>query len=260
MNLDPFGITMLHPTAGREWFSSWANGRRRYFDHRAWDPCDPEFEVRGLRPYTVEIDGAGVVRMAGEQPRLYVYDRDPAGRKWGNVEVTFYARRIAEDVTVADKQGFIAGARSEHQVGDDPCRAVAYYGRMMYDRKMNFKKELGHPYYSAPLPDDTAARWPEAELPCGRWIGYKFVVRGGAAGTPVRLALYRDLAEGAGGGAWEELAAAADAGDWPVPGTRARCAYPDTRVLAEPATAVFIRNSQATAEYRQFSIREIDAG
>ena len=137
---DRFGVEMLHPTVpgGREWCCKWDNGRARALASVGTDPDDPEFHLRGTAG-ALAIDGRGVARLSGVGPRMYVYDRGPT---WGNVEVTFYARRVAE-FAFKSSQGFVVGARSEHQDADaDPCNARTYYGRLLYDGRANFQKEL----------------------------------------------------------------------------------------------------------------------
>ena len=147
VRLDRFGIEMLHPTAegGRVWTSSWDNGQPRTMSSGHRDPQDSAFVARGSSTL-IKIDGNGVARMSGIQPRMYVYEQN---RTWDNVEVTFYAKRIRE-TTSHNSQGFIVGARSEHQLATDllPCPGYAYYGRMHYSGRINFIKELSHPKYS----------------------------------------------------------------------------------------------------------------
>jgi hypothetical protein len=255
MDTDEFGIARLYPTAGAEWASKWHAGGPRAVRGRHGEPGDlNRCEVRGVGP-VVEIDGAGVARVSGYNPRLYFYDRGRRHR-WGNVEVTVYARRVSEDAPDSH-QGFIVGARSEHQDEDrDKAAGTAYYGRLMYDGRADFTKELGHPCYTVPrgvrLPD-----WPNGPPP-GVWVGMKFVVRDTPAGT-VRLELHRDLTDGAGGGTWEPLTTLVDAADWPSDPTDTDCTFwPPRTVLTGRTTSVFLRNTKAVTEYKWFTIREVE--
>ena len=127
----------------------------------------------------------------------------------------------------------------------------------------NFKKELSHQSYSGNLPsDEYRVDWGTAdgEIPRKRWFGVKCVIRNRAASTQVQLELYRDLAEGAGGGRWELLfPPVIDQGDWFVNNPNLRCPYPPNQILTQPATSVFIRNTSIfQAKYRWFSVREIE--
>ena len=214
----------------------------------------------------IAIDGAGVARLGGEQPRMYVYEEN---KTWNNVEITFYAKRTSERSTNY-RQGFIAGARSEHQAVTDetPCLGYAYYGRMLYNGRVNVIKELSHPpapveqAYSSNKPSaNYRVEWgtPNGEIPFDRWIGHKFIVRNCDYNTKVRLSLYRDMTEGENGGDWEQLLHEADNEDWPVSDLDPNCDCLPTQVLTWPASSVFIRNTEIdAADYTKFSIREID--
>ena len=266
---DRFGINQLYPDApnGRRWLCTWDNGVARELKRsRERDPEDPtgEFVLRG-KDCSVAIDGEGVARLRGASPRMYVYDEGEE-KTWGNVEITFYAKRVKE-YGYKSSQGFVAGARSEHQNADaDRCSGMTYYGRMLYDGRINFQKELVHGLednggYTDPLPPAARAAWDtsDGKMPAGSWVGYKFVVRNSADGSRVRLRLYRDRADGADGGHWEKLLDEEDAGNWHVQDV-ADCGHRSDQILLDPGTAVFIRNDLIeAAEYKKFSVREIEA-
>jgi hypothetical protein len=258
---DRFGIEMLHPTTsgGREWSCNWDNGNARGLKSGDKDQ-DPEFHFRGTGG-AMSIDGRGIARVSGETPRLYVYAE---GKTWRNVEVTFYARRVGE-YAVKSSQGFVVGARSEHQaIKSDPCNAHTYYGRLLYDGRANFIKEFWHDEangaiaYTDSKPVKEMLRWnpPNPELPYGEWIGMKYVVRNLAGNTLVLLELYRDRSGGMGTGQWEPVIHLDDTGGWSAAATP--CTGPSDRVFTDAATSVFIRNDfLVAAEYARFSIREI---
>jgi hypothetical protein len=179
--LDRFGIQMLYPTppGGRVWSSTWDNGHSRSLNSGQRDPYDSQFVVRGDVDPTrlIRIDGQGTATLAGAYPRLYVYDLQQA-QKWRNVEVTFYAQRVSE-TGVTSSQGFVARVRSEHQNTDiTPCAGQAYYGRMLYDGRINFQKEVAYEkYFSTNQPSESSmAGWPGGtQLTPNLWVGYKLV-------------------------------------------------------------------------------------
>jgi hypothetical protein len=261
---DQFGIRMLNATAsgGWEWFSTWADGtpttlRGNVVDH----PRDPYFQLRGDAG-ECRIDGHGIAHLSGHEPRMYVWDRsaEETRKKWQNVEITFYGKRVLEKGRIAS-QGFIAGVRGEHQdAGSNYLLGRNYYGRILYDRRVNIIKEIGHPYYSSNRPSElTRLDWstPDGEPPRNYWIGYKFVVRNYDSNTKVQLDLYYDLAEGADGGRWQDLLTVKDEGGWEVVDTDHNRRADD--ILLGPGSSALIRNDQILeAQYRHFSVREIN--
>jgi hypothetical protein len=249
---DAFGTRQLYPTldGGREWSSNWGNGIARNITSGSRDPHDAEFIMRGTGSLT--IDGQGIATMSGSSPRMYVYD-EAKMKKWSNVEVTFYAMRVTE-ASVVSSQGFVSGTRSDHQDqssgNPNPCTHT-YYGRMLYDGRINFQKEFVHPTYS-----QTRGEVEVATTPANVWIGYKFVVRTLGGGGEVTLAIYRDLTDGQNGGTWEPMTEYDDVGTWD-----AMAACPggiSTAAITVPGTSTFVRNDGlGEARYKKFSVREI---
>lgn len=266
-SLDDQDIKMLYPTKenGRVWFASWSNNKERTLASGKKDPFDLEFVARGNGK--VFIDGHGLARLVGDAPRMYVVDPD-RNKKWNNVEVTIYSKRISEIATLSS-QGIVIGARSEHQDAtlENPCLGATYYGRLLYDGRAVFQKEVIHEgSYSVNKPkENNKAVWdtPDGTLPKNVWIGVKFIVKTNADGQSVKLELYRDLTDGYQGGTWEKVAEYTDVGNWAQVDSgvdvQAVCGYSADRILLEAGTAVFVRNDKIkSAEYKLFSIREIE--
>ena len=166
-------------------------------------------------------------------------------------------------------QGIVIGARSEHQdaTEENPCLGATYYGRLLYDGRAVFQKELIHEgSYSRNKPSETHnPKWNtvDGSMPSNVWIGVKFVVKTNTDGKSVKMELYRDLTDGKNGGVWEKVAEYTDRGDWPQinPGVDVQkiCGYPANKILLNPGTSVFVRNDEIKdVEYKLFSIREID--
>lgn len=156
-----------------------------------------------------------------------------------------------EEFAFKSSQGFVVGARSEHQdAACDLCNARTYYGRNLYDGRVHFVKECWHDekahgdealIYTDSRPHGQTVQWdpPNPELSCGEWVDVKFVVRNMATDTQVRLELYRDHSRGVGSGRWEKLIHLDDTGDWT---RKSPCDHPAGQVFTKPATSVFIRN------------------
>ncbi len=259
-------IDMLYPTrsGGRTWQDKWDNNISRKITSGKRDQNDAELIIRGTG--SASIDGKGVLTLSGDSPRIYVYDKD-LKKKWNNVEVTVYAKRISE-TGVRSSQGFVIGARSEHQNASETnvCSGRSYYGRLLYDGRAVFQKEIIHEgSYSSNKPSETnKVNWGTADgkIPKNKWIGMKFIVRTSADGKAVTLQIYRDLTEGKDGGSWIKIAEYVDRGDWSQINKNidvmTKCGYPANKVLTMPGSSVFIRNDMVSnAQYKWFSIREI---
>ena len=260
------GIKMLYPTKenGRVWYAKWSNRSPVTLKSGKNDPSDLEFVARGNG--TVTVDGKGIAHLQGASPRMYVLDPIKS-KKWNNVEVTVYAKRISESVVIST-QGIVIGARSEHQdaTKENPCLGRTYYGRLLYDGRAVFQKEVIHEgAYSVNKPEENnKATWDttDGSLPRNKWIGVKFIVKTNSDEKSVKLELYRDLTDGDKGGTWEKVAEDNEDGNWSQTDSGADvmavCGYPASKILLDSGTSVFIRNDLVVeAQYKKFSIREI---
>lgn len=225
------------------------------------DPEDNLLIARGVGKVILEKNGEFILQ--GDAPRLYVYDEN-RNQKWNNVEAVFYGMRVSESKSI-QSQGFVIGARSEHQDVTDatPCLGRTYYGRLLYDGRAVFQKELIHEgAYSSNKPtENNKTKWdtPDGTMPYGIWIGVKFIVKTQSDGKSVKLELYKDLSQK---GNWEKVAEYLDTGEWSQTDTNADiksiCGFPANKVLTDPGTSVFIRNDYIKeARYKEFSIKEI---
>lgn len=264
--LDEEGILELNKTKedGRTWFSKWSKESPKTIESGDRDPLDPEFIMRGNGKGV--IDDKGNFHLQGDTPRMYVYD-PLKKKKWGDVEITVYSKRESELKSLSS-QGIVIGARSNHQdvTLQNPCAGTTYYGRLLYDGRAVFQKELIHEeLYSSNQPSEyNKVKWNTSDgtMPLNMWIGLKFIVRTNSDGKSVNLELYRDLTDGLNGGTWDKVAQYTDKGVWSTDSTidvYKTCGFPETRVLIDPAVSVFIRNDQVNdVLYKKFSIREIE--
>ena len=273
--LDRFGVQMLHPTlsGGHEWHANWDNGRERAFGSTAEFTGDPEFDTNhGDGSY--RVDGRGVLKISGRAPRMYVHD--PANlRSWGNVEITVYGRRIAD--TGISYGGIMAYARTNHGTvapgGENRnlCDCRGYGGMVTYDGRVQFEKETAHHQGNGNAQIARVKYWP-AGMPKDRWIGYKLVVRDCNGGRNVKLELYLDGRNGAGGGAWEKVTEFTDdghnfgarstpcgAGIDPALALTTSTARPGSET-GKPNLTVYFRSDGVLTDglwYKQASVREI---
>ena len=255
-NFDIFGIYEIHPTVekGREFFSHWDEGGFRVLHVHERDAIDSELVLRGSNP-KLTIDGNGIATLEGDNPnsianpRIYIYD-DQKQKKWNNVEITFYQKRINEQ-TIYSYSGLNAGARSEHQdvTEENGLAGETYYGRFTNDGRIHFVKEIEHGKYVNSSENIFQWESPDGEIPKDVWIGFKFIVRTMESTGNVKLELYMDTTDGLDGGLWKKVGDFIDDGKWG-----------GDKIFAEPATSVFLRNDGlGIAQYKNFSIREISS-
>jgi|GEM_PF-1687571 len=265
-SLDKFGIKNLYATAscGREWFSTWDNGQARSWDDTQNDPYDAEFNTQGKGTGSWKVDGAGILKISGLAPRMYVYD-DAQVKNWHNVEVTLYGYRVADDNTAWG--GLEAVTRTNH-LNDltMPCDTRGIDARMRYDEHIDFEKETSHPDSVA-----VSNKINPGGFPKNVWIGYKLVVYDMPDGN-VKLELYRDDTNGLDGGTWVKINELIDTGsNFGVGGTACKSGISPALKLTssdirqgsetgKPNLAVYFRSDGVGTDglwYKKASIREI---
>jgi hypothetical protein len=264
--LDRFGIKELNTTlpGGREYFARWNNGIPRKLDW-GMDRWDPEFHVRG--DSILATDGHGIMQVAGEAPRLYVYD--PAFtdkqaysprrfKSWSNVEITVYFKRVSDQKI--DWAGMVTGAKIRHAPDEDLCGDRGYYGKFYNTGEIGFVKEVYHHDDKRGYPSRGSENRPWKPLPSNRWIGYKFVARDVDMGQHVHLEVWADLSNGVNGGSWKKLCETVDTGDWGRDAPACAKGVDPAQILTGPNLSVFIRNDGVNRWlYKLFSVREIAA-
>ena len=247
---DRFGLHYIYPSAGRVFESHWDQGGARTLQLFQRDPIDSDLIVRGENALVV-IDGNGIAKMKGlnssidASPRIYIYDEQKL-KTWQNTEMTGCMMRVSENTQVSTA-GLVMVSRSEHQDVDlDLANGKGYAGRIAYDGKIEFVKEVIHGsvyayseawYYPWETLND--------QFPYNQWICSKLVTYNLPDGT-VMLELYLDTTGGFNGGNWKKIDQFIDNGSW----------YGS--IFFDPATSVYLRNDGlGEARWKNFSVREI---
>ncbi len=199
---------MLYPTVdgGQTWVSNWDRTPARSFGPSI-DPEDPWFDTdHGDAFYSIKEGILTVTTFRGKasNPRMYIHD--PDGRSdWGNVEITTYARRIADkSISYA---GIMAYARTNHgAIGDEKmnlCDTRGYGGMLTYRGVAKFEKETAHGLDDGYAQVGSRTHW-QAGMPFNQWVGYKFVVRDSPSGT-VQMEIWVDESDRKEGGDWKRI-------------------------------------------------------
>jgi hypothetical protein len=283
------GITKLYPTTsgGMEWYANWYTSLHTIYSG-GFDPYDPQLHATG-DGYVV-VNGDGTAKLNGSAPRMYVYDPS-LQKKWDNVEITLYAKRVSEQSQVSS-QGITAGARSgSHDdvtypnVCKDSTRYPngAYNGRITYDGRADYVKEVLY-HRGDSTSDDSSASSPNTvsafpnlstsvdpatglhTMPKNTWIGYKFVVRSINNNAAVKMETWMDMTNGQNGGDWKKLNEYTDKGGWNAtyyyssysPTNWPCSTVPKDNVLTHAMPYIFVRADAVNEiDYKNFSIREI---
>ena len=273
---DNFGIKMLNkstsdPTVSREWYSQWDKGSLRTFTFGKAGATDPELMFRGSGKYTIygstDANRAGMMSVTGSTPRIYIRNSDVEGdvlpstvKKWGNVEITFYANttNLGSNVGYA---GIEAVARTNHMPDTALCGTRGYGGKINFDGRAQFEKECCHGSGNKQV----ATVYPftnKGKMPINTWIGYKFIVRACENNTKCKLELYMDMTDGLNGGDWKLLTQFTDYDGWSsdIPSC---CDAHKGKVLLPPNQmsnyTVYLRSDGLGEQlYKKLSIREID--
>ncbi len=265
---DSFGITTFYPTAAgfTDWEATfWDNGNPRTVTGGR-DPDDFTGYSHKRGDDALDIDGNGIMEMGGgNQPRIYVNPYPGAeevnpDQFFKNVEATVYYKRIGNDG--AANGGLVIGLRSGpngHSSYGDYCDATTYYARFRHDGDWDFYKELKHPSGTS---SGTSELYPTG-LPTNQWIGMKFIAYNFNNDTNVKLELYIDNTSNGdvtNGGEWTLVGEKVDDGSWTTSDVSG-CSYSNNEVITTGGGVAIVRNTGiVSAEYKYFSVREIDTG
>ena len=152
--LDPFGVEMLHPSVGKQWFSRW-DSRSARTHTTAGQPVEPPELGFANSDQTADVYGssgsrAGQMRIYGPVPRVYVRktSRSPHHRASRQPTSGTTWRSPSTPTARADSgvgyAGLEAVAKTNHWPDGWQCTSGGYGARMLFDGRIDFEKELYH--------------------------------------------------------------------------------------------------------------------
>ena len=123
---------------------------------------------------------------------------------------------------------------------------------------MDVEKEVSHNCDNVQVRARSAETNPWNSFPYNQWEGFKFIARDVNGGAGVHFEIWRDLADGAGGGDWQKLFQTDDIGGWGTGLVACGNADPADKVLSGPNLSILMRNDDVSDfRYKRWSVREI---
>lgn len=233
-NADRFGVKQIYPTkpGGREWFFN------------ATDPRDGlAISPAAAALYTM-LGGSWQIGRETGTPNtgLRMYVISPDG--WRDVEMTGYVKLKSHTFD----EEFAWAVRSGQHTDRNPCDGTAYYGALSFAGKAWFQKEVVHIEGGY-----TAKRHSSASVEPlqDRWVGIKMVAYNVESGVKLELWV-DDKADNN----WAKVAETVDTGAWSS--KVEYCGKESDHVISEPRPRVVFRVDNATFEFKNLSVREIE--
>jgi hypothetical protein len=232
-NVDRFGIKEIYPTklGGREWFFNATNPRDGLV-------ISPAASALYGNP-----DGSWQIGRENGSPntglRMYVISD-----QWRDVEMTGYVKLKSHTFD----EEFAWTVRSGQHTDRNPCDGTAYYGALSFAGQAWFQKELVHIEggYTAKRHGSISV-----EPLQDRWVGIKMIAYNVNQGVKLELWV-DDRADNN----WIKIAETTDSGEWSS--KVEYCSREPDHVISEPRPRVMFRVDNATFEFKNLSVRELE--
>ncbi|HEX2014806.1 MAG TPA: hypothetical protein VLA68_06230, partial [Nitrososphaera sp.] len=141
-------------------------------------------------------------------------------------------------------------ARSGKHSPDNICEATAYFGALGFSGNSWFQKKMFH---GEGYTDRRASPIQVYDLQ-NRWVGVKLVAYNINADSSVKLELWLDDRPD---NHWVKIAETIDSGNWNTD-SPSNCGKTRDYVISEPRPRVLFRVDNASFEFKNLSVREID--
>jgi F5/8 type C domain len=260
---DGMGTKKIYPdkAGGPSWTNNWSVGGARTIVRTGTagdgypDPSDPRFEMLGVGNAEVDISGTGILKVRMNDPgltgspRVMVFANPKSMTTWKNVESTVYFRvpNGQEPYTNIDIR-----PKTDHYnppVDSDTNFGGYIVGLDYPDQSTHFKREKSHAIGYTP-------RLASADIDANTnvWIGIKGICYTLPNGD-VKLEVWYDFTDGAGGGTWTKYTEAVDNGTFSGSGG-GMPVFPNAHSSSAIRTNIGIGGGYV--EYKKWTLREID--
>jgi hypothetical protein len=246
--VDKFGIKEIYPTkeGGREWYIN--NTYNPAGSHRLF------FITSSKNATTQRSDGDSWLV---NSPQFKINVKSPPGTEpWKNVEITGYAKvlSVIDPEIETDLTWFARSGRHNDEV---PCEGTALTGIIHTDGSVEWKKEIWH---TGGYTDGRAMQKITDSI-LGRWIGWKVVIYNINNDTAVKMESYLDDKNN---NEWIKVTDLVDDGGWYAKSTdkqfySADCGKPKDYIITNAGPLVTFRSDNVVWEFKNLSVREIDA-
>jgi hypothetical protein len=248
---DIFGTKKIFPTreGGREWYINMDDPR-----------SDGIFFITSDANITRQTDGSW--RINNSNVRLNV-DTPPNTEPWKNVEITGYAR-VVDQVPIkgnpeAATDDFDLNwlARGGEHNTENPCEGSAYTAILDINGTVGWKKEI---WFPGGYTDDREADKVVTDPLLNRWIGFKAIMYN-TNNTNVKMESYIDNRNT---NYWVQVTNLTDSGNWYAKSpdsefNRADCGRPKNYVITNGGSLVTFRSDNIVWDFKNLSVREIQA-
>jgi Bacterial Ig domain len=262
---DPFGVREIYQTkqGGEEWYMNMNN---LISDPRLFTRTDQS-------QFSKNSDGSWKVGPTNnDQGRLHIYTSSgyhqnlittynemqlaakgymQSPNDWKNVEMTGYVKLNAYKQV---DHAFVWQIRGGHHSTSFSCEGTAYKGNINYVGQTRFQKEQWHPSYFTTSWKNTAL----APDPRGKWFGFKYIVYNiQQNGKPaVKMENWLDAKSD---GNWVKIDENVDSGGWGTKAGQCGGGRPDQLIIWGGPIATFRFDGTTDLDFKNLSVREIQA-
>jgi hypothetical protein len=262
---DPFGVREIYQTkqGGEEWYMNMNN---LISDPRLFTRTDQS-------QFSKNPDGSWKVGPTNnDQGRLHIYTSSgyhqnlittynemqlaakgymQSPNDWKNVEMTGYVKLNAYKQV---DHAFVWQIRGGHHSTSFSCEGTAYKGNINYVGQTRFQKEQWHPSYFTTSWKNTAL----APDPRGKWFGFKYIVYNiQQNGKPaVKMENWLDAKSD---GNWVKIDENVDSGGWGTKAGQCGGGRPDQLIIWGGPIATFRFDGTTDLDFKNLSVREIQA-